>query len=141
MSGRRLNDNMGTIVSKKVIKLMIHKGHTIAGSRVLIMGFTFKENCPDIRNTRVIDLKKEMEDFGCNVDVFEPLADSKEVESEYGFSIITDQENLEENYDAIIAAVAHDEFKNFDIKKYKNGKAVVYDVKGFLDRDLVDCRL
>ena len=141
LSGRRLNDNMGTIVSKKVIKLMIHKGHTIAGSRVLIMGFTFKENCPDIRNTRVIDLKKEMEDFGCNVDVFEPLADSKEVEREYGFSIISDQEDLEENYDAIIAAVAHDEFKNFNIKKYKNGKAVVYDVKGFLDRDLVDCRL
>ena len=141
LSGRRLNDNMGTIVSKKVIKLMIHKGHTIAGSKVLIMGFTFKENCPDIRNTRVIDLKKEMEDFGCNVDVFEPLADSKEVEREYGFSIISDQEDLEENYDAIIAAVAHDEFKNFNIKKYKNGKAVVYDVKGFLDRDLVDCRL
>ncbi|HMA62193.1 MAG TPA: Vi polysaccharide biosynthesis UDP-N-acetylglucosamine C-6 dehydrogenase TviB [bacterium] len=141
LSGRRLNDNMGTIVSKKVIKLMIHKGHTIAGSKVLIMGFTFKENCPDIRNTRVIDLKKEMEDFGCNVDVYEPLADNKEVEREYGFSIISNQEDLDENYDAIIAAVAHDEFKNFDIKKFKNGKAVVYDVKGFLDRDLVDCRL
>lgn len=141
LSGRRLNDNMGAVVSNRVIKLMINKGHTIAGSKVLILGFTFKENCPDIRNTRVIDIKKEMEEFGCNVEIYEPLADSNEVEAEYGFSIISEEKDLKEGYDAIIGAVAHKQFKDFNIKKYKNGSAVVFDVKGFLDRDLVDCRL
>jgi len=141
LSGRRLNDNMGAMVSNRVIKLMINKGHTIAGSKVLILGFTFKENCPDIRNTRVIDIKKEMEEFGCELDIYEPMADSKEVEEEYGFSIISEEKDLNKHYDAIIGAVAHDEFKDFDLKKYKNDSAVVYDVKGFLNRDLVDCRL
>jgi UDP-N-acetyl-D-galactosamine dehydrogenase len=141
LSGRRLNDNMGAIVSNRVIKLMINKGHTIAGSKVLILGFTFKENCPDIRNTRVIDIKKEMEEFGCELDIYEPLADSKEVEEEYGFSITSDEKDLKDHYDAIIGAVAHDEFKDFDLKKYKNDSAIVYDVKGFLNRELVDCRL
>ena len=141
LSGRRLNDNMGAIVSNRVIKLMINKGHTIAGSKVLILGFTFKENCPDIRNTRVIDIKKEMEEFGCELDIYEPLADSKEVEEEYGFSITSDEKDLQDHYDAIIGAVAHDEFKDFDLKKYKNDSAIVYDVKGFLNRELVDCRL
>ena len=141
LSGRRLNDNMGSIVSNRVIKLMINKGHKIAGSKVLILGFTFKENCPDIRNTRVIDIKREMEEFGCNVEIYEPFADTQEVEEIYGFSIINKENQLSKGYDAIIGAVAHNKFKEFNIKKFKNGSAVVFDVKGFLDRDLVDCRL
>lgn len=139
LSGRRVNDNMGMFVANKVIKLMIKKGHRIDGSRVLILGITFKENCPDIRNSRVIDIYKELKQFGLNVEVFDPHADKDEVQQEYKVSLIS---RISEKYDAIILAVSHDEFALLDYEGLKNGdKAIIYDTKAFLDREIVDSRL
>jgi len=137
LAGRRLNDNMGIFVANKVVKLLIKKEHKVAGSKVLVLGITFKENCPDIRNSRVIDVIRELQDFGCDVDVYDPWADKEEVKREYNLELI---ENLNlENYNAIVLAVAHNEFKNLDIKT--DEKRVVYDIKGFFDKNIVDGRL
>ncbi len=147
LSGRRVNDNMGIYVANKVVKLMIHKGHTIRGSKVLVLGITFKENCPDIRNSRVIDVINELKEFGCSVDVYDPWADPEEVKREYGIELKTKSQKIEiENYDAIVLAVAHNEFKNLNKElKTKNQKLktniVVYDLKGVLDKNLIDRRL
>ena len=139
LSGRRVNDNMGVFVANKVIKLMIKKGHRIDGSRALILGMTFKENCPDIRNSRVIDIYKELKQFGLNVEVFDPHADKDEVQQEYKVPLIS---RISEKYDAIILAVSHDEFALLDYGGLKNGdKAIIYDTKAFLDREIVDSRL
>ncbi len=140
LSGRRVNDAMGAFVADKVVKLMIEKDHKIKGSRALIMGFTFKENCPDVRNTRVIDIYHELKQFGLLVDIYDPWADPKEVEHEYGIQIMS---KLDESvvYDAIIVAVAHNEFLSFDFLKVKQNNGVIFDTKAFLDRCLVDARL
>ncbi|GAB7087336.1 nucleotide sugar dehydrogenase [Marinifilum fragile] len=140
LAGRRLNDEMGSFIAFNVIKEMVKKGFRIPGSDVLVMGITFKENCPDIRNSKVIGLIKELEDFGCKVDVYDPWADPLEVREKYNLKIIP---YLNGNkYDAVVAAVAHDEIKNVNIKKLKNGHdAVIYDVKAIYPRDLVDGRL
>lgn len=140
LSGRRVNDNMGMFVANKVIKLMIEKGQTIKGAKALILGFTFKENCPDIRNTRVIDIYNELHQFGLEVDIHDPWASAKEVKHEYNINIL---EKLNgDNYQAIIIAVAHNEFKTIDFKAIKAaGNSVVFDTKGFLDRRVVDGRL
>ena len=140
LAGRRLNDNMGIYSANRVIKLMIHKGHTISGSRVLVLGITFKENCPDIRNSRVIDVIRELTDFECNVDVYDPWADAQEVKHEYGVDLISSLEG-KSDYAAIVFAVAHNEFLNLDIKPLKNGNSVVFDIKGFYDKALIDERL
>jgi UDP-N-acetyl-D-glucosamine/UDP-N-acetyl-D-galactosamine dehydrogenase len=140
LSGRRVNDNMGMFVANKVVKLLIQKGKTIRGSKALILGFTFKENCPDIRNTRVIDIYNELKQFEIDVDVYDPWADSQEVEHEYNLKL-TDKKDLGK-YDAIILTVAHDEFVKFNLDEYKlNSSSVVYDTKAFLDKKLVDGRL
>ena len=142
LAGRRINDNMGVYVANKVVKLMIHKGHTIKGSKVLVLGITFKENCPDIRNSKVIDVIRELQEFGCNVDVYDPWADEKEVKEEYNLDLLSSIDyNQTSNYDAIVLAVAHNEFK--EIKKDLKLKAdsVVYDIKGVLDKDIIDGRL
>jgi len=134
LAGRRLNDNMGIYVANQVIKLMIKKGHKIEGSKVLVLGITFKENCPDMRNSKAIDLIKELQEFGCSVDVYDPLADAKEVKDEYGLDLIEDEKLKIENYDAVILAVAHDEFKSFNSQfSTYNSQLVVYDIKGILD--------
>ncbi|AHF14220.1 nucleotide sugar dehydrogenase [Niabella soli] len=139
LSGRRVNDNMGMFVANKVIKLMIRKGHKIEGSRALILGITFKENCPDIRNSRVIDIYNELCQFGVQVDVYDPHADHQHVEKEYNIKMI---EQVNEHYDAIILAVAHNEFLAFDYAHLKNGNnTVIFDTKAYLDRDIVDARL
>jgi len=139
LSGRRVNDNMGMFVANKVIKLMINKGHVIKGSKALILGFTFKENCPDIRNTRVIDIFNELTQFGLEVDIYDPWASSEDVHEEYGVKIIN---NLApEAYKSIIVAVAHNEFLNIDYKSYRDNNAVIFDTKSFLDRSLIDARL
>ncbi|WP_242919028.1 nucleotide sugar dehydrogenase [Pontibacter liquoris] len=140
LSGRRVNDNMGQFVADKVVKLMINKDHKIKGSRALIMGFTFKENCPDVRNTRVVDIYHELTQFGLQVDVYDPWADVAEVAHEYNMQILN---KLDEHvvYDAIVVAVAHNEFLNFDYLKYKRNNAVIFDTKACLDRSLVDARL
>ncbi len=142
LAGRRTNDNMGIFVANKVIKLMIHKGHKIKGSRVLVLGITFKENCPDIRNSRVIDVIRELQEFGIDVDVYDPWADREEVKREYNLDLIENGELRIENYDGLVLAVAHNEFKEIENKlKNRKDNQVIYDIKGFFDKDLVDKRL
>ncbi|WP_160714462.1 nucleotide sugar dehydrogenase [Chitinophaga solisilvae] len=139
LSGRRVNDNMGMFVANKVVKLMIKKGHKIDGSRVLILGFTFKENCPDVRNSRVIDIYKELIQFGVQVCIYDPHAHAADVKEEYDVELLP---VLNEKYDAIILAVAHNEFLAIDFNTLKSGvDAVVFDTKAFLSKELVDGRL
>lgn len=138
LAGRRLNDNMGFYVANRVIKKMISKGHTIAGSRVLILGVTFKENCPDIRNSRVIDVVAEFNEYSCKVDVYDPWADAAEVKHEYGLNLVSKPGG---DYDAIVLAVAHNEFLKLDIRALGRSNSVVYDIKGLLDKNIVDERL
>ncbi|MCF6339861.1 MAG: nucleotide sugar dehydrogenase [Sulfurimonas sp.] len=129
LAGRRLNDNMGIYVANQVIKLMIKKGHKIEGSKVLILGITFKENCPDIRNSRVIDVVDELKEFGCRVDVYDPWVNSDEVKIEYNIEL---QDKIDiSKYEAVVLAVAHDEFKGLNISNQKN--RVIYDIKAVLD--------
>lgn len=139
LAGRRLNDNMGIYVANIVIKLMIKKGHKVAGSKVLVLGITFKENCPDIRNSRVIDVIDELKEFGCITEVFDPWADKAEVKKEYNIDLLDEINGSD--YDAIIFAVSHNEFKEINFEKYKNANSVIYDIKGIIDNDLVDARL
>jgi UDP-N-acetyl-D-galactosamine dehydrogenase len=139
LSGRRVNDNMGLFVANKVIKLMIRKGHKIQGAKALILGVTFKEDCPDIRNSRVIDIYTELKQFALSVDVYDPHADCQEVDKEYGIKLTNE---LNKQYDAIVLAVSHKEFLSFDFKKLRNGHdTVIFDIKSFLDRNLIDARL
>jgi UDP-N-acetyl-D-galactosamine dehydrogenase len=142
LAGRRLNDNMGIFVANQVVKLMIKKGQRIEGAKALVLGITFKENCPDIRNSKVIDVIRELEEFGIKVDVYDPWADKEEVKREYGIDLIENERLKMENYDAIVLAVAHKEFKklNFQLPTI-NSKLVVYDIKGILDTSIVDGRL
>lgn len=140
LSGRRVNDQMGAFVAKKVVKLMIQKNHKIKGSRALIMGITFKENCPDIRNTRVVDIHDELIQFGLMVDIYDPWADAVEVKHEYGLTILNEVYH-DVIYDAIIVAVAHNEFLQFDYQKIRRHNGVIFDTKACLDRSLVDGRL
>ena len=143
LSGRRVNNNMGHFVADKVIKLMIQKGQKILDSRVLVLGITFKENCPDIRNTKVVDVIEELEEFGCDVSIYDPWANSQEVKDEYQLNLITDHQSLiSEQYDAIILAVSHDEFLKLDFSTLTHGKnAVIYDIKSILPKEMVDGRL
>ena len=140
LAGRRLNDSMGKHVATEVIKLMMRKDLKVIDSNVLILGFTFKEDCPDVRNTRVIDIYNELKSFDIDVDVYDPWANPQEVAHEYGISILSgDQAPLLESYSAIILAVSHAKFRSLQLSKSSN--QVLYDVKGFLDKDLVDARL
>ncbi|MDF5690273.1 nucleotide sugar dehydrogenase [Aquirufa aurantiipilula] len=138
LSGRRVNDNMGIFVANKLVKLLIRKGHKIEGAKTLMLGITFKENCPDIRNSRVVDIYRELTDFGMNVDVFDPWANPEEVKHEHGIQLVS---TLSENYQAIVLTVAHDEFLSLDYQKLKASNGVLFDIKAILDRDLVDARL
>ena len=138
LSGRRVNDYMGTFVANKVVKLMIQKGTTIKGAKALILGVTFKENCPDIRNSKVIDIYDELKQFGLNVEVFDPHANKDEVKSNYNITLTSDLGK----YDTIILAVSHDYFRSLKIDKLKNNnKAVVYDIKSFFEKENIDARL
>ena len=140
LSGRRVNDQMGAFVADKVVKLMIQKDHKIKDARALIMGITFKENCPDIRNTRVVDIYHELVQFGLTVDIYDPWANAEEVRHEYGLDILNEVD-IEMVYDAIIVAVAHGEFLGFDYQRVKRNNGVIFDTKACLDRNLVDGRL
>ncbi|ENO7812550.1 Vi polysaccharide biosynthesis UDP-N-acetylglucosamine C-6 dehydrogenase TviB [Salmonella enterica] len=142
LAGRRLNDNMGNYVSGQLIKAMIKKGINIEGSNVLILGFTFKENCPDIRNTRIIDVVKELGNYNCQVDVFDPWADAEEIKHEYGISPVPEIKTG--FYDAIIVAVGHQQFKLMgcdDIRGFGKEKHVLYDLKYILPAEQSDVRL
>lgn len=138
MSGRRINDNMGPFVANKVIKMLIQKNHKIKGADILMLGITFKENCPDIRNSRAIDVVTELKEFGANVEVYDPWADPEEVNKEYGFGLV---EKLNKKYAAVILAVAHEEFLKMDFDAIKQPNAVVFDVKAILPKEMVDARL
>ena len=128
LAGRRINDGMGRYVATQLIKMMIKKCHRITDTKILVLGITFKENCPDIRNSRVIDVIAQLKDFDCKVEVYDPVADPDEVEQEYGIDILTRQEQLTA-YEGIIVAVAHDEFRTLDLNRLKANGCVVYDVK------------
>lgn len=139
LSGRRVNDNMGMFVANKVIKLLISKNHVVSKCKILILGITFKENCPDIRNSRVIDIFSELREFKTDVDVYDPHADKVEVEQEYGIKLI---DSVVAKYNAIILAVSHAEFKEIDLDNAKlTNDSIIYDIKSFLDRRIVDSRL
>lgn len=138
LSGRKINDNMGVHVAYTVIKLMAQMGLPINKSRVLIMGITFKENCPDIRNSRVIDVINELKSFGTEVDVFDPEADALEVSHEYGIDLIP---ALNKKYNAIVVTVCHAAFDHVDWNTISDEKTVIYDVKGKISRDRVTSRL
>lgn len=140
LAGRRLNDSMGKHVANEVIKLMMRKSLKVMESKVLIFGFTFKEDCPDIRNTRVIDIYNELKNFGIQVDVYDPWANSEEVLNEYGVLL---QSKLPEkiNYSALILAVAHEKFRTIDVRSLVIPEGVIYDVKGVLPKSLIDKRL
>ena len=140
LSGRHVNNSIAPFIANKVMKLMIKKNHKIKGSNVLILGITFKENCPDIRNTKVIDIYNELVEFEVNVDIYDPWASTKEVKEEYGVDIIKKVE-ANKKYEAIILAVAHDEFKLLDFQEYHQDNTVIYDVKAMIDRQFVDGRL
>lgn len=138
-AGRKINDAMGSHVANKVIKLLGSKNKLSNTTRVAILGFTFKENCPDVRNTRVIDIFNELQSFNISVDVIDPQADAKEVQEEYNIELLTDLNPS--NYDAIIVAVAHHQFVSLDWNNIRQQVSIIYDVKGILDKTLIDGRL
>ena len=138
LSGRRVNDNMGIFISNKLIKLMIQRGLKLKGSKVLLLGITFKENCPDIRNTKVVDIYNELIEFGLDVDVYDPIADSEQTKNELNITLC---HNFSK-YESIVLAVAHDKFRSLDIKTLKSKKdSIVFDIKGILEKSIVDIRL
>ncbi|MEO2069828.1 MAG: nucleotide sugar dehydrogenase [Zunongwangia sp.] len=130
LAGRRMNDSMGQYVAAEVVKLMLNKDLKVKESNILILGFTFKENCPDVRNTRVIDVYRNLKDYGVHVTVYDPLANPEEVLHEYGLKTLNKKPNA--TFDALILAVAHQEFLEMDLSELKSKDAVVYDVKGVL---------
>ena len=139
-SARRLNDGMGSFVAEQTIKCMNKKGVKVKDAKILILGITFKENCPDIRNTKIIDIYHTLQEFTDNITVLDPWANKNHVQHEYGIDIINELPP-NEKYDAVILGVAHKEFLNLDIKSIINENGVIYDVKGFLPRDIIDGRL
>jgi len=139
LSGRRVNDYMSTFVANKMIKMLIKAGKQIMSSKILILGITFKENCPDIRNSKVADVYNELKEFGLEVDAYDYEADPAEVIDEYGICLL---DEIREKYDGIILAVSHDKFRRIDIESVKKDfKSVVFDLKGFLPRNQVNSRL
>lgn len=140
LAGRRLNDGMGAYVASEVIKMMVRKGIPVAGSKALVMGITFKENCPDVRNTKVIDIIKYLKGYHIHVDVYDPWADPVEVQHEYCISTLRELP-AGNNYDAVIVTVAHQQFTHEMIRKISNGRSILFDVKSVLDKELVDARL
>ncbi|SHG69765.1 UDP-N-acetyl-D-galactosamine dehydrogenase [Chryseobacterium oranimense] len=140
LSGRRVNDSITKFIASKVVKLLISKSKVIKNSQALILGITFKENCPDIRNTKVIDIYNELTEYGIEVDIFDPWANKLEVKHEYGVDIL-DQFPKGKKYDSIIIAVSHKEFLTLDFKKMKKENSVIFDAKACIDRSLVDARL
>ena len=142
LAGRRINDSMGRYVASEVVKLMIHRGCKILGARVLQLGITFKENCPDIRNSRAVDVVRGLREFGCEVSVLDPLARPEEVQAAYGVQSCTSVSGLAPGtFDAIVLAVAHREFLTLDLSSLRAAATVVFDIKGVLPRDQVDARL
>lgn len=140
LAGRRLNDSMGKYIASEVVKLMIKKEKTIKRAKVLMLGITFKENCPDIRNTKAIDIYKELLEYEMDVDVYDPWADAREVQDEYEIQTLTTYPEGN-GYDAIILAVAHNNFLKINLMKHKEHGCIIFDVKGILKKELIHARL
>ncbi len=146
LAGRRLNDSMGKYVADQVVKTMIKKDIPVNNAKVLMLGITFKENCPDVRNTKIVDVVAALQDFGMNITIYDPWANPAEVKHEYGLDcinqlpIVIQNEESQTKFDAIVLGVAHDDFKTFSFNDYKKENSVVYDVKGILF-DEADCKL
>lgn len=141
LAGRKMNDSMGSYVAQETVKMMIKKGARIKDAKVLVLGITFKENCPDIRNSRVIDIIEEFQTYDVDVDVYDPWASAEEVQHEYGLDLIGCPTKLQQTYDGIVLAVSHNEFLNLDIQTLKSDTCVVFDVKSLFPKHLVDTSL
>lgn len=140
LSGRRVNDSVAEFIASKVVKLMINKDINVSKAHTLILGVTFKENCPDVRNTKVVDVYNELAEYGVKVDIYDPWANAEEVKNEYGVDILSSL-NVNIKYDAIILAVSHNEFLTMNLANLRKEKSVLFDIKACLDRSLVDARL
>ncbi len=141
LAGRRMNDGMGQYVAQEVIKLMVQKEAKIKHGKALVLGITFKENCPDIRNTKAIDVINSLKEYNLEVDVCDPWANPEEVKELFGFSLLEDCSDLKHQYDAIVLSVAHQEFLNLELNSLKNKNSVVFDVKSYLPIEKIDARL
>ena len=141
LAGRRINDSMGEFISAEVVKKMVQKSIPIKDSRLLLLGFTFKENCPDIRNTRVIDIYKDLVEFGLTVDLVDPRANVEEVSNEYGIEISNSLDFKKDLYSIVVLAVGHDEFIELEYDKFTTENKLIFDIKGVLPKELVDFRL
>jgi len=142
LAGRRINDEMGRYVATEIVKMMIKRGLKVLDAKILQLGITFKENCPDCRNSRAVDVVKNLQEFGCQVDIFDPWAAPEEIAGEYGMSSVADPAQIAENkYDVIVLAVAHKEFLAMDISQFKKTQSIVFDIKSALPREIVDARL
>ena len=139
LAGRRLNDGMGKHIASETIKLMIKKSIKIIDSKILILGFTFKENCPDVRNTRVIDIVNELKTYNTSITIVDPWANPVDVQKEYNIATLSAMPN--DKYDAIVLAVGHLDFLKINLNDYQNYNSVVFDVKGILQKHLTDGRL
>ena len=139
LAGRRMNDGMGEYVATETVKHMLKKGIQVLNSQILIMGFTFKENCPDVRNTKVIDIYRTLKEYNVNITVFDPWANPDIAKHEYGIDVVNEVPTIKA--DALIMAVAHNEFKTIDIQNLVKQNHVIFDVKGFLDKGKIDARL
>ena len=139
LAGRRMNDSMGEYVATQVMKLMLKKGIQVLGSHIIILGFTFKENCPDVRNTKVVDIVKSLKEYNLNITIYDPWANPAIAEHEYGLAVVNELPT--DKFDAAIMAVAHNEFSGLDVKSLVKDNSVIYDVKGMLPKEIVDGRL
>src|SRR5690606_19473435 len=140
LAGRRMNDSMGKYVASEVVKCMIKKGGNVLGSRVLVLGVTFKEDCPDVRNTKVVDMIRSLQEYGINVECYDPWANPNEVAHEYNLESVQELDPSA-TYDAVVLAVAHKEFRLLNLERLLNDDGVIYDVKGILPVQTVDARL
>ncbi|MCU0328611.1 MAG: nucleotide sugar dehydrogenase [Chitinophagales bacterium] len=140
LAGRRVNDAMGSYISSQVIKLMLQKQISITNSKILVLGFTFKENCPDFRNTKVYDMVKDLEEYKTQVYIYDPHVDITKAKEEYQLNHI-DNKIPQERFDAIILAVSHDEFRNLDLEMLKKENSLIYDIKAFFPKEIIDARL
>ena len=138
LAGRRMNDGMGNYVAQEVVKLMIQKDCKVKNGHVLLMGITFKENCPDIRNSKVIDVIQELRKYNLNIDVYDPWASATEVYNEFGLHLLTKESQLKAHYEAVVLAVGHEKFRDFNLQEHLATPSVVFDVKSFLPKDKVD---
>ena len=139
LAGRRINDSMGSYVASEVVKKMVQKNIPVKDSKALILGFTFKENCPDVRNTRVIDIYRDLEEFGLKLTVFDPWIEPKEVASDYDINISSSI--TKGDYNVIIMAVAHDQFSGLDFDAIRSKNSLIYDIKGVMEVNSIDSRL